>query len=62
MSIGIYINMLYPNQIEFLKYRYRHKLGNVNIAMNLNISKLTLSRESRKYLQCLKLTFESILN
>lgn len=48
MSIGIYINMLQLNKIEFLKYRYRHKLGNVNIAMNLNINKLTLSREKQK--------------
>ena len=58
IGIEIYINMLEPHQKEFLKYRYRDKQSNVNIAMNLNISESTLCREKKKILKM----FEPLLS
>ncbi|EHK2389713.1 hypothetical protein [Clostridium perfringens] len=58
IGIEIYINMLEPHQKEFLKYRYGDKIGNINIAMNLNISTATLSREKKKILKM----FEPLLH
>ena len=58
IGIEIYINMLEPYQKEFLKYRYRDKQSNVNIAMNLNISESTLCREKKKILKM----FEPLLS
>lgn len=58
ISIGSYINMLEPHQREFLEYRYRDKLSNISITMNLNISESKLCREKKKILKI----FEPLLN
>lgn len=44
LSLENYINRLKPEQKQFLEYKYRDKLSNVVIAMNLNISTATFYR------------------
>ncbi|MBO3342096.1 hypothetical protein [Clostridium perfringens] len=58
ISIENNINRLEPHQRELLKYKYGDRLSGVNIAMKLNISTATLSREKKKILT----RFEPLLN
>lgn len=52
------INRLEQHQRELLKYKYGDSLSGVNIAMKLNISTATISREKKKILKM----FEPLLS
>ncbi|KXA14268.1 hypothetical protein [Clostridium perfringens] len=52
------INRLEVYQREFFKYKYGERLSGVNIAMKLNISESTLSREKKEILRM----FEPLLS
>lgn len=61
LSLENYINRLEPHQKQFLEYKYRDKLTNINVAMKLNMSESSVTRLKKSVITMIavwEMTFE----